>query len=79
VALRQGLERLGWSEGGNVRIDTRFAAARADQAQTLAKELVALQPDVMLTQSTGLVAALRQESSTIPIVFVISASSAVTR
>jgi putative ABC transport system substrate-binding protein len=47
----------------------RFPAS-ADQVQTLAKELVALQPDVMLIQSTGFVAALRRESSTIPIVFV---------
>jgi putative ABC transport system substrate-binding protein len=70
AALRRGLERLGWSEGGNVRIDRRFAAGSADQVQTLAKELVALQPDVMLTQSTGFVAALRRESSTIPTVFV---------
>jgi putative ABC transport system substrate-binding protein len=70
AALRQGLERLGWSQGRNVRIDTRFAAGSADQVQTLAKELVALQPDVMLTHSTGFVAALQRESSTIPIVFV---------
>jgi putative ABC transport system substrate-binding protein len=70
AALRQGLERLGWSEGRNVRMDTRFAAGSPDQVQTLAKELVALQPDVMLSQSTGFVAALRRESSTIPIAFV---------
>jgi len=72
AALRQGLERLGWSQGRNVRIDTRFAAGSADQVQTLAKELVALQPDVMLTHSTGFVAALQRESSTIPIVLSIS-------
>ena len=50
AAFRQGLEKLGWSEGRNVRIDIRFAAGRADQFQPLAKELVALQPDVMLAQ-----------------------------
>src|SRR5438309_210482 len=66
AALRQGLERLGWSEGRNVRVDTRFAAGSADQVQTLAKELVALQPDVMLTYSTGIVAVLLRESGTIP-------------
>ena len=40
-----GLERLGWSEGRNVRIDTRFARANVDQHQALAKKLVALQPE----------------------------------
>jgi putative ABC transport system substrate-binding protein len=38
AGFRQGLERLGWSEGRNVRIDTRFAAGRADRHQPLAKE-----------------------------------------
>jgi putative ABC transport system substrate-binding protein len=69
AAFRQGLERLGWSEGRNVRIDTRFAPAGA-QAQVLAKELVALQPDVILAHSTPVAAALQRESRTIPIVFV---------
>jgi putative ABC transport system substrate-binding protein len=47
AAFRQGLEKRGWSEGRNVRIDTRFAPAGA-QAQVVAKELVALQLDVIL-------------------------------
>jgi putative ABC transport system substrate-binding protein len=69
AAFRQGLEKRGWSEGRNVRIDYRFAPA-GTQAQILAKELVALQPEVMLAQGTLLVATLRQESLGIPIVFV---------
>jgi putative ABC transport system substrate-binding protein len=69
AALRQGLERLGWSEGRNVHLDTRFAPAGA-QAQVLAKELVALQPEVILVQATPLTAALQRESNVIPIVFV---------
>ena len=69
AVFRQGLEKRGWSEGSNVRIDYRFAPASA-QAQTLAKELVALQPDVILSQSTPVTAALQRESRTIPIVFV---------
>jgi putative tryptophan/tyrosine transport system substrate-binding protein len=68
--FRQGLEKRGWSEGRNVRIDYRFASASAPQAQVLAKELVALQPDVILAQSTPVTAALQRESRTIPIVFV---------
>jgi ABC-type uncharacterized transport system substrate-binding protein len=68
AAFRQGLEKRGWSEGRNVRIDYRFAPASA-QMQVLAKELVALQPDVIFAHSTPVTAALQRESSTIPIVF----------
>jgi putative tryptophan/tyrosine transport system substrate-binding protein len=66
--LRQGLEKLGWAEGRNLRIDYRFAPAGA-QARLLARELIALQPDVILTQSTPATAAMQQETRTIPIVF----------
>lgn len=68
AGFRQGLEKLGWSEGSNVRIDYRFAPAGA-QAHLLARELVALHPDVILVQSTPATAALKPETSTIPIVF----------
>ena len=67
--FRQGLERLGWTEGRNVRIDLRFAPGGA-QAQALAKELVALRPDVILAHSAQIAAALQRETRTIPIVFV---------
>ncbi len=70
AGFRQGLEKLGWSEGRNVRIDYRFAAGSADRHQALAKELVALQPDVILAHSTPIAAALQRESRVIPIVFV---------
>src|SRR6516225_1759478 len=72
AAFRQGLEKRGWSEARNVRIDYRFAPAGA-QMQVLAKELVALQPDVILAHSTSVTAALQRESRTIPIVFAIVA------
>src|SRR6516162_4616224 len=72
AAFRQGLEKRGWSEGRNVRIDYRFAPDSA-QVQVLAKGLVALQPDVILAQSTPAIAALQRESRTIPIVFAIVA------
>jgi putative tryptophan/tyrosine transport system substrate-binding protein len=68
AGFRQGLEKLGWSEGSNVRIDYRFAPAGA-QARIFARELIALQPDVILTQSTPATAAMQQETRTIPIVF----------
>ena len=70
AGFRQGLQKRGWSEGRNVSIDTRFAPdSSEDQARILAKELIALQPDVILAQATPVVAALQRESSAIPIVF----------
>src|SRR5262245_22090218 len=69
AAFRQALERLGWSEGRNVRLDWRFGAGVTDRYQAFAKELIALQPDVILTTTTPAVAALQRESRTIPIVF----------
>ena len=68
AGLRQGLERLGWSEGRNVRVDYRFAPA-GTQAQVLAKELVALQPDVVLSNASPATSALQQQTRSIPIVF----------
>jgi putative tryptophan/tyrosine transport system substrate-binding protein len=68
TGFRQGLEKLGWTEGGNVKIDYRFAPG-GTQAQLFARELVALRPDVILAQSTPATAALKQATSTIPIVF----------
>ena len=70
TGFRQGLERLGWSEGSNVRIDTRFAHGNLDQTQAFAKELIALQPDVILAHSTPVAFTLQRESGAIPIVFV---------
>jgi len=69
VGFRQGLQQLGWSEDRNVRIYARFAADRPDQYQVLAKELVALQPDVIFGYTTPINAALQRETRTIPIVF----------
>jgi putative ABC transport system substrate-binding protein len=66
--FRQELEKLGWVESRNVRIDYRFAPAGA-RARALAKELVALQPNVILSNATPATSALQQETSTIPIVF----------
>jgi putative tryptophan/tyrosine transport system substrate-binding protein len=70
AAFRQALEKLGWSEGRNVRIDTRFLSRNLGQFQALAKELVALQPDIIIAQGTSVTAALQRESNKIPIVFV---------
>lgn len=70
AAFRQGLERRGWSEGRNLHFDYRFTAVNTDRFSTLAKELIALQPDVILAHSTACATALQHETHTIPIVFV---------
>jgi putative tryptophan/tyrosine transport system substrate-binding protein len=63
------LERLGWVEGRNVRFDYRYGAGVVDRYQAFAKELLVLQPDVVLATTTPAVAALKSESGAIPIVF----------
>jgi putative tryptophan/tyrosine transport system substrate-binding protein len=69
AAFQGGLQKLGWTEGRNIRLDTRWAAAEADLMQRFAKELVALQPDLILTQNTPATAAVVQQTRTIPIIF----------
>ena len=70
-AFTQGLRELGWTEGRNLRTDIRWASGNIDQMRLFAKELVDLQPDVILAQTTPVTAALQRETRTIPIVFVI--------
>ena len=67
--LRQGLARLGWVEGRNLQIDVRYSEGRLGRAQAIAKELVALRPDVILGESTPFVRFLKQGTGSIPIVF----------
>jgi len=50
AAFRDGLQKLGWTEGRNIRIDTRWVAFDAELRQRFARELVALQPDLILSQ-----------------------------
>jgi putative ABC transport system substrate-binding protein len=68
--LTNTLQELGWAEGRNIQIDIRWAAAEVGRMNTFARELVSLQPDLILGQSTPVVAALQRETKTIPIVFV---------
>jgi putative tryptophan/tyrosine transport system substrate-binding protein len=60
---------LGWTEGRDVRIDVRWSASNVEREQLLARELVALQPDVILAHGTPVTAVLKRETRTIPIVF----------
>ena len=70
AAFREGLQKLGWVEGRNIRIDTRWAGPDVELIQRFAKELIALQPDLIVSQSTPTTAVLKQQTSTIPIIFV---------
>jgi putative ABC transport system substrate-binding protein len=69
VAFVQGLQELGWTDGRNVRIDTRWAAGDADLGRRYAAELVALASDVILASGGSIVGTLLQATHTVPIVF----------
>jgi len=69
TAFLQGLAQLGWLDGRNVRIDSRWGVADADRIRKYAAELVALAPDVILANSSAAVAPLLQATRTVPIVF----------
>jgi putative ABC transport system substrate-binding protein len=73
-AFREGLQKLGWTESRNIRIDARWGALDdADARQRSAKELLALQPDLIVTQNTPPTASMLQQTRTIPIIFVVVA------
>jgi len=74
AAFRDGLQQLGWTEGRNVRIDTRWATpADTDSMQRFAKELIALQPDIILSHVTPTTAVLLQQTRSVPIIFALVA------
>jgi putative ABC transport system substrate-binding protein len=73
AAFREGLQQLGWTEGRNIRIDTRWSRVDTEVMQRFAQELVALQPDLIVSQITPTTEALLQQTRTIPIVFVMVA------
>jgi putative tryptophan/tyrosine transport system substrate-binding protein len=70
AAFRGALAKLGWTEGSNLQIELRWSAADPDKIRTLAKELVDLRPDAILSQTTRVTGVLAPETRTIPIVFV---------
>jgi putative tryptophan/tyrosine transport system substrate-binding protein len=72
AAFLQGLAQLGWTDGRNMRIDTRWATTNADDLRRHATELAALTPDVLVAASgSATVSPLLQATRTVPIVFVI--------
>ena len=68
-AFRQGLEALGWVENGNIQIAHRFSGGDFVQIQTYTTEVVDSSPDLIVASSSPVIAALKQATSTIPIVF----------
>ncbi|HET7166247.1 MAG TPA: ABC transporter substrate-binding protein [Pseudolabrys sp.] len=69
AAFRQGLQKLGWTEGQNAQVDVRWGGGDADLDRRFAAELVALTPDVILATASSTVAALQGATRTVPIVF----------
>jgi putative ABC transport system substrate-binding protein len=69
--LSKGLGELGWTEGRNIHIDYRWAGGDAARARANAAELVQLRPDVIIANSTLCLRAVRDETSTIPTVFLV--------
>src|SRR5262249_49630096 len=70
TALQQRLQELGWVDGRNVRTEYRWAGADPDRARFYAGELVGMKPDVLFVNHALVLPLLRQETHTIPIVFV---------
>src|SRR5262249_24421691 len=69
ATFREGLQKLGWAEGRNIQLDHRRAGLDPEATRRLAKELVGLAPDLILSSSTFTTAALLQQTRTIPIIF----------
>jgi len=69
AALREGLAKLGWIEGRNLRIDLRFSSGDPNRMRAYAAELVSLAPEVIVTTSAPATRAAQEQTQTIPIVF----------
>jgi putative tryptophan/tyrosine transport system substrate-binding protein len=70
ASLRQELQKLGWEEGRNIRIDVRFPAADAGRIRAILMELMSLTPDVLVSSTNLVTAVVQAEVRTIPIVFI---------
>ena len=70
AALREELQQLGWTEGRNIRTDYRWGVGDPERSRAAAKELLALSPDLIMPATTQMLAAVRQETSSVPVVFV---------
>lgn len=68
--FQKGLQDLGWVEGRNIRFDYRWGSGNPDRIRADARQLIAMQPDAILANSTIVASVLKSETSTIPVVFV---------
>ena len=73
AGFREELQKLGWTEGRNIEIDTRWTKADVELMKLFANELVVLQPDLILTVSTAATGVMLQRTHTIPIIFILVA------
>jgi putative ABC transport system substrate-binding protein len=71
AAFTRQMQSLGWTEGGNLRIDYRWSGGDSQKTQAFAKELVDARPDILFTRSTPATAALLKNTRSIPIVFAV--------
>ena len=71
--FQKGLQKLGWAEGRNIRFDYRWAAVDAELTERFAKDLTALQPDLILSHNTPTTAAVLKQTRTTPIIFAVVA------
>ena len=69
AAFREGLAGLGWQEGRNIKVEARWAAGDIELAERVARELVGLRPDVLVSRSSPITIALKRVTDTIPIIF----------
>ncbi len=72
AAFHQGFAELGWKEGENVHIEYRWSAGKSELIRQYAEELVALKPDVILANSTPVIAMLKSLTNSIPVVFALA-------
>jgi putative ABC transport system substrate-binding protein len=72
AAFRRGFAELGWKEGENVQIEYRWSAGKSELIRQYAEELVALKPDVILANSTPVIATLKSLTTSIPVVFALA-------
>lgn len=70
-AFLEGLQALGWIEGRNLQVDYRWGAGSTDLIQTYAAQLVRLAPELIVGNSTAVIDALRRETNSIPLIFVL--------
>jgi hypothetical protein len=79
AAFTQGLHKLGWNEGDNLHVDVRWSAGDVELARIYAAQLIGQMPNVILASTTNNLIVVRQATSTVPVVFVVSLMATLTQ